>query len=1126
MRATAFVAGAMISMLPAAPVSAQARAASHAPAADSTEAILARRANLSVTALPLVQALERLAERSGVPMAFSASRLPGGKDRVSCDCRDLTVAQALDRMLAGRDLEYAPVSGQVVVFPRAGSSGSAPGPKPVSPAARVALVSNTAPGAADTTSSPTARAAPIEGVVLNARTQQPVAGARVVVQGTSLSALTDGQGRFRIQDVAGDSVTVRVIMIGFRPLVSRVVVGASDLRLLLQESAIELDEVVVTGTPGAVEKRALGNSVAQIKAADLTDVTAANDAGQLIRGRAAGVVVQQTSGNLGSGPRIIIRGNSSLSLRADPVIYVDGVRVNNAVGTGPLSLIVAGTGRGEQINRLADFNPDEIETIEIIKGPAAATLYGTEAANGVIQIITKKGRAQGGTELTASMKQGGNWFDEDLIPTNYGLDPVTSQIMEVNYVEFEKARGTPIFRTGHSQGYALQVSGGSGGGALRYFASADLDRDKGVMEPYFANRFSSRVNLSLVPHPSLDASLSAGFLTSSTGVMPTVIDFMSSLTRANPADLHRPHRGYRIGAPELWHERALEFEQDVSRSTVGIQLQHKPTSWLTQRLTSGFDITRETNSSMRSHLNSEQAPLWVFIPAWALGRRVLAPVDARYVTFDYSLGASNPLGEAFRSTLSLGAQYSHKEERAAVLAAEEFPASGVETISGAARTSAGETFVENNTLGVYIQEQVSWRDRVFVTGALRADDNSAFGSNFDYVTYPKVSGSWIVADEAGGGLGPLSPLKLRAAYGASGQQPDVFAAIRAYGQRVGPDDRPVLTPLSVGNPDLKPERSEEVELGFDAGLFGQRLGLEFTYYRKHTEDAILPVPVDASTGFGGTTRFINAGSIKNHGIEVLARAQIVDSRSADFDLSINLATNDNTVQELGVSGVEFFSPPLRQGFVRFQPGHPAGSYFVKRISSARLDPATRQVVDILCAGADGGEVACSQAPRFFAGRSKPNFEGSVTPTLTLFDRLSISGTLVFRSGHKLWNVVTESRCATTPAVCRANFFPEEFDPKVLAAYQLNRTEFNTYENGLLQDASFAKIQEVAVDYTLPNGILALFGAERGYFTVAARNLHTWTDYDGDPEVSDYEFYTSQHPMPSPTTLLTTVRLVF
>lgn len=278
----------------------------------------------------------------------------------------------------------------------------------------------------------------LAGVVSGAATSTPLDGARLTIEGTPLVQTTDANGHFRFSGLTGTQVTLRVVRVGYQPVAVAAQVGRTDLRIVLREVSVKLDEIIVTGQPEGIERRAVGNSVATIDAPAALELSGAGDIDKLLNGRAAGVTLIPGSGRVGAGPTITVRGLGSLSLNSQPLLYIDGVRVTNDVATGPSS--IAG---GSVVSRLDDIAPEDIQSIEVIKGPAAATIYGTEASNGVIQVITKKGRAGTKPQVSFTVKQGTNWFQnpEGRIPTNYASDGAGG-ILSANLASW-RATGEP-----------------------------------------------------------------------------------------------------------------------------------------------------------------------------------------------------------------------------------------------------------------------------------------------------------------------------------------------------------------------------------------------------------------------------------------------------------------------------------------------------------------------------------------------------------------------------------------------------------------------------------------------------------------------------------------------------------
>ncbi|MBI4420591.1 MAG: SusC/RagA family TonB-linked outer membrane protein [Gemmatimonadetes bacterium] len=972
----------------------------------------------------------------------------------------------------------------------------------------------------------TPRGGPISGIVVDSR-GQPVPNARVAVQGTALETRTDASGQFRLADAPGPLATIRVAVIGYQPLSQEVRVGDPGIRLTLNESAVQLNAIVVTGTAGAAERRTIGNAIATISAPDLRALAPAQDVTQLINGRAPGVTVVPGTGVVGGGPRINIRGQSSLSLSDQPLLYVDGVRVDNDVATGPKS---QGYGSGV-ISRLADFNPDDIESVEIIKGPAAATLYGTEASNGVIHIITKKGRAESRPQLGLIVRQGANWFmnPEGRIPPNYYRD-ASGQAIAVDLVARENARGTPIWTTGWAQQYGASLSGGSA--STRYLLSSNYDDNRGVEVNNRVRRFTGRANVSVTPSDAVD-------LTVSTGIVRGEIDLADDIGTGRmfgvlyglPQFVNTPRRGFWRAPPAIL-DLALQQGQEVDRTTVSLQLNHRPTKWLTHRAALGLDQTDEFNWRLQENMKPEVAQ---FFPAnTALGSRSSERREVTYTTLDYSATVKANLSSRFASALSAGAQLYRRRTEFTTATGQRFPAPNLKTVSAAALTFGSEDRVENTTVGSYVQEQIGLNDRVFLTAALRVDNNSAFGENFTFATYPKVSATWVISEEPFWRFGFVDALKLRAAFGQSGQQPESFAALRTFQAVTTGGGRAAVSPRFIGNPDLGPERGTEFEAGLEASLFDDRISVDFTFYHKKTTDAILLRNVAPSLGFSGS-QFVNVGSLRNQGQELQLTALVLrrERGLTNWDLGFKFSHNENKVLDLGDLGPAIIVPSNLDTpglHLRHQPGLPAGSWFGKKVIAATLD-ANGVAQNVRCDGAlpdgrpSGVPVDCATAPAVYLGRSDPNIVGSVNTSIRLFNRITLYGLLDFKLGVLHGDNDAVVRCQLFQT-CRANYFPQEFDPRTVAEYQSG----GSLASFGAASASFAKLREVSVSVTLPASWMQAVKVTSGTFTLAMRNLHTWSKWTStDPEsfwVTNQFDKSSQTFTPQLTSLLTTLNLTF
>ncbi len=948
----------------------------------------------------------------------------------------------------------------------------------------------------------------VTGTVRDAQTGQTLPGAQVVIEGTTLGALTNQNGRYLIAGVPAGTHRVRAIMIGYGPEVQEVTVSAgatavADFQLSL--SAISLDQLVVTAT-GEQRKREIGNAVGTIRADEVVDVAPITNFSDLLKGRSAGVQVLSSSGTPGMGSRIRIRGASSISLSNEPLIYVDGVRVSNSDGFA--GNIYTG---GQEPSRIDDINPEDIESIEIVKGPAAATLYGTEAANGVIRITTKKGRP-GETRWNVWMETG-LVQEKNRYPLNYGgfdadgrrclLDDVArglcTQAKIQSYQVLHDPELTP-FKDGNRSQFGVSLTGGSE--RVNYYVSAELegevgpyklpDRYRQVLEergipikettdrPQQIDRANIRVNLNAQTTENSTMALRLGYLTSNlsfTGNDNNSFGFLPSAFFGG-SDPDNPDRAWGFQTPAELFGRDLY--QDVERLTTSLSGTWDPFEWLTTRASFGLDYTNRHDISF--------FPRDIGVPGQSnLGRKDSSYRNLFQYTVDAGGIASFQLTDDITSKTAVGFQYFRNLVTGTNAWGIDI-VNGASSIGAAAETFSSEITVEDKTAGLFVDQTFGWRDRLFVTAAMRADDNSAFGQDFDLIYYPKASISWIMSEED---FFPdwewMGEFRFRGAWGRSGVQPGSTAAIRTLEATpiTDPSDNTVsgVTIGEIGNPLLKPERSSEIELGFDADLFGGRTGVEFTYYNKKTEDALITVPLAPSLG-ASASRWVNIAEVRNKGLELAVTTTLLDTDKVDWELTLSGSDNQNELISLG-EGTEPIGSQIRH-----VPGFPLGGWWAYPLlgfSDANGDGII---------GRDEVEVGDTLE---FVGPSMPEKEASLITTVTLFDRLSIYAQFDYRGDYYAYNNTERFRCRFR--LCRALIDPStplwDQARAVASLFHPKQTVV-----GYMEDASFVKLREVAVTYRLPPRITDLLRIESGSVTLRGRNLKTWTDYTGmDPEIN-------------------------
>jgi TonB-linked SusC/RagA family outer membrane protein len=947
----------------------------------------------------------------------------------------------------------------------------------------------------------------IGGTIVDARSGLPIPDASITVEGSTPVARSGTRGEFLLINVPGTTARLRITRIGYQEATIDAGVGDHTVRVPLRELAVKLDAVVVTGTAGGAQTRALGNAVGEVDVAKTLELSGHPAKLQdMVSASVPGVRIMRASGGVGSGGTTRIRGSGSLSLSNEPLIYIDGVRSNNQAAAFSLAF----NGAQEQPSRVNDLVPEEIESIEVLKGPSAATIYGTEASNGVIQIITKRGRA-GRPTIQIQSDFGAAWLSnpEERYPTNFYLrvggdyrNP--ADIREFNVQRFRASRGFPaIFRTGAPWGGSASISGGTD--QVRYFFSATYNREEGAVDYNWQNKFAGRANLGYqTTDGKFSADLSLGTVRSRTrgasGTQPitTSIVWACDFPWCQPGGLtgtedtattgwNGTGQGFQFYRPEDY--AGVQGFDNIERMTLSMQLSHQPFPWLRHRLTVGPDITNNKSSQLVFRDGTGYLPFF----SASLGQKQALALRSTFFTADYGANADWTINPNLVASTSLGIQYYYKQFDQQLAQGFEFPIPGPGDVGSGSRREAAEAFQENKTLGVYGQEQFAWKNRLFATAALRADGNSAFGANFAAAYYPKFSASWVLSEEPFlSGSRMFSQLKVRGAWGRAGLQPDVFSAIQTYRAAVGFGGLGGVTPQNFGNVDLKPEIGQEVELGFDAGLFDQRLGVEFTFYNKDTKDAIISAPLRPSRGFPGV-EFLNIGKTRNRGIELALSGVPLNTARWGLELRGTIATNDSRIISLG--GV----PPTFVGSSFIQQFNVAGfapsSFFYKRVVSADIVPDSSlspifvlpQATNVMCEGGtdlghgDGTTVPCATAPRLYAGRPTPSWNGSFSATLRLGSRLRLLALADYVGGHHA--VVGDVGAQHT--FFRNSRSSIAGDDPILQGWLVDPDGNGPGATGLF-DAGFARLRTVSLTYDLPPRWL--MGSTRGSITVAAENL--------------------------------------
>ena len=1006
----------------------------------------------------------------------------------------------------------------------------------------------------------------IKGTVIDAATQEALIGAQVVLPVLNTGAVTNFDGEYEIPGVPAGDYTVEIRYIGYRTTSQTITVTSGEtatLNVSLSESAINLDEVVVTGAGGPVEKRKLGNSIATIDASAL-ETAPIQTFSDVLQGREPGLVGLPSGGQTGEGTRIRIRGSASLSQSNEPIVYIDGVRANNGGG-----LTFNG---GGSPSRLDDINPEAIERVEILKGAAAATLYGSEASNGVIQIFTKRG-AIGPPRFTFQTTQQAVAYPS-AYDANVGFARTQAQADTMAqwlgtsglrpYQLVERDFMEDLYETGYGQIYSASVSGGAPG--ITYFASARWQDEDGpfggndrrypsgvsTLVEDIVNRAQATASLNIFPTENLQFRVTSNYTDSYLQTMDSNNNIygVPSLAQFSKPELVRFNNETGTVAFATVNESMQQvLEQNVRRFVGSVGANYRPLDMLTLDATFGVDFTSQKDTDVRGFGWNIDG----FSGSEVDGSRDYRNTNTVELTFDVKGTLSNQITNKIESTFLFGSQGFITKEDVLDGGGINFPGPGFNVTGAAEIEDVFEFFEEIVNVGVFFQEQVGFNNFFYLTFGGRLDANSAFGSDFSTIFYPKISASFIPSDAPfWRPIGPISSLRFRAALGQSGLQPGAFDALTTYGSfssSLGPG----ISPDNLGNPNLQPEISTEWELGLETGLFQDRLAVEATYWDRTVQDALVTRQFPTSGGFRAT-QLDNIGELKGKGLELSVNALLLNTAETSVNVFANGAYLWEQVSDMGgappikVGGsypryrnylVEGYSPGTNFG-AKLQDV-PAGSVpvdlngdgspdteaeLLALLGALTPDDATLPSTTSLVLLADNPNPAegLSGNLTHVLGKPTPDWAGSFGGSVKFLRNFTISTLFEYKFGNYYVNNLTGAFRQAHPAIGRntpssasveldyitggtdANGTPQNSGEVRLDALKrwLNGELALSPFSGLntIKKADFLRWRELSLTYNVPRSFAQRMRLRNLSFTVAGRNLALWTKYDGvDPELN-------------------------
>jgi TonB-dependent starch-binding outer membrane protein SusC len=1065
---------------------------------DSRLSPLDRTVSVDLQRVSLKRAIDQVARQAGLRIAYSGSTVPLDRS-VSVRLNDVSVRDALSQLLQG--------TGAVPVVAESGQI----------------LLSRTAP------------AVPADGVrfedgsiagTVRSAGGGPVVGATVSVVGTRFGATTDAQGRFAITGVPAGQHTLRVEMLGFA--VSNTTVTVQDnqqttVTVALEVQAIELERVVAIGY-GTTTRRDLTGSVAVLGADELkTKAAPTVTLSSTLQGRAPGVQVTTTSGLPGANVRVRVRGTGSITANAEPLYVVDGLPAEQGTGSS-----------NPQNNPLMSLDPNEIESIQILKDASATAIYGARGANGVVLIQTRRGR-RGESRVT--------------VETSYGVQRISKEIDVLNAREFMQLTNEARANAGQSQLFteaqiaeartfdypdmmlrnALQttqaITYSGGDQRLRFLINGNYTKQEGIeigsdfqrigvrlnMDTDVSSRFRLGSSLSMTRVDRNAAAVENGSLGNSANGIQAAMQFA-------PFQAPKDENGN-------WVKTSPTTEPVPNPVAGATELRDlNTTSRVLGSVNAQFDILPELRVQTTLGGNFQFDKINYYAPRTILagglgGSGFISSTESRDLTSENQLSFRREVGPG---DLDLLGGFSVQTFRTESVQGNgsNFPTDA--TSSFALGTAAqlgvsGSGVSDAAILSYYGRGNYSIADRYLFTFTGRYDGSSRFGANNKWAFFPSAAVAWRISDEPFlRDRNLFSDLKLRLSYGQVGNQAvGAYQSLSSLGvawYSFGTTEVPALAPGgTMPNPDLRWEQKTELNVGLDAGFFGNRLTFSADAYNATTDDLLLSVTVPSTTGFGNQVR--NIGSVRNRGLELSLNTVNVDRPKFSWRTSLSIAGNRNKVADLGEATQIFVSPRTGNFFAPSQThvvrvGEPLGAIIGYKVlglwqqgdtctltATVQCTPGEFKILDRDTSG------VIEAADRVILGHAEPDFYGGINNSFT-YGPFSLDAFINFSYGNEIINAGNAYGSLVIMQLNERKTALDRWTPANTGTTvpRANASRPRRLYSTLVEDGSYIRLQAVTLGYELPARLLR--GAESARLFLTGQNLWIATDYSGfDPDVN-------------------------
>ena len=959
----------------------------------------------------------------------------------------------------------------------------------------------------------TAQNLQVTGNVTSADDNEPVIGASIIVKGTATGTVTDFDGNFTLE-VPSNS---KVLVISYIGMKSQEVKAGRNLRIVMEPDMQALDEVVVTGY-GVTRKAAFTGSAQVVDNKVITKTTNA-DPIQSLSGSVAGLQLSSDTGQPGGFNSVMIRGLSSFNSGTQPLYVVDGM---------PITSGKQGMRSDEDatINPLATLNPNDIESVSVLKDATATSIYGARAANGVVVITTKQGKA-GKTKFNFSTKVGtsslqsigdyrhlgrDNWYDYiSIMAKNNGyVDETGVEAGKAFAMDADGLGLSPdgsdtnwfdeVTRNGFTQEYNLDISGGTK--ALKYFMSAGYYDETGVVIGKDLKRYSGRLNIenTVSKYVTIGINTMGSYTKMNNGAGGGY--FSDPITQAYmQLPIFSPFKedgSYNFDTANGYNPVAQR--SDNGDKNIGKQVKLTVSPWIRANYK---DFTFSSRYGL-DYYNVKEFGLWSMMQPQGRDMNMLGEQGNDYTTMWTWTNTLNYIHafEDHHVNVLLGQEAQHTTLEGSYLSGSNYPGDMVTTVENAAKPGDAATYIsENAMLSYFANAEYDYKDKYYASASFRRDGSSRFGADRKWANFWSAGAKYRFATEEFMDFSSdwLTNGTIRASYGTTGNSElsNWYQALGLYGLGYNYRNEPGMIPTQVENKDLAWEKTKKFNVGAELGFFN-KVSVDFDYYINTTTDMLFEVPLSFTTGFSSIMQ--NVGEMQNKGIELVVNYNPITTKNFRWDVTLNLTHNKNEIVALSTDN------PIENPYTIREAGHPYNQFKMKEY--AGVDPATGEQLYYLNETGDETTTSYNDAAKRYLGTADPDVYGGLSNNFRLYD-FDFSFQLFYSLGGKVYNSAarydenTHSLFANTTEYIYENFWREPGDITDVPAPQhgLNHSHSSRY----LMDGSYLKLKTMQLGYTLPKGLLSQTPLTNVRVYVSGDNLYTWalgSDFRGlNPETS-------------------------